>query len=71
MRIITLLLSFLITEEKLWSLFKNYSQGAGEMVQPLRGPEFNSLKAHGDSQTSVMVSDASSGVSEDSYTVLI
>jgi len=36
-----------------------------------RGPEFNSQQPHGGSQPSVMGSDASSGVSEDSYSALI
>jgi hypothetical protein len=36
-----------------------------------RGPEFNSLQPHGGSQPFVMGSDAASGVSEDSYSVLI
>jgi hypothetical protein len=40
-----------------------------------RGPEFNSQQPHGGSQPSVMGSDANgiqtSGVSEDSYSVLI
>jgi hypothetical protein len=35
-----------------------------------RGPEFNSQQAHGGSQPSVMGSMHSSGVSEDSYSVL-
>jgi hypothetical protein len=35
------------------------------------GPEFKSQQPHGGSQPSVMRSDASSGVSEDSYSVLI
>jgi hypothetical protein len=34
------------------------------------GPEFKSQQPHGGSQPSVMRSDASSGVSEDSYSVL-
>jgi hypothetical protein len=34
------------------------------------GPEFNSQQPHGDSQPSVMISTPSSGVSEDSYSVL-
>jgi len=36
-----------------------------------RGPEFKSQQPHGGSQLSVMGSDAVSGVSEDSYSVLI
>jgi hypothetical protein len=36
-----------------------------------RGPEFNSQQPHGGSQPSVMGADASSGVSEDNYSVLI
>jgi hypothetical protein len=36
-----------------------------------RGPEFNSQQPHGASEPSVMGSDASSGVSEDSYSVFI
>jgi hypothetical protein len=36
-----------------------------------RGPEFNSQQPHGGSQPSLMGSDVSSGVSEDSYSVLI
>jgi hypothetical protein len=36
-----------------------------------RGPEFNSQQPHGGSQASVMRSDASSGASEDSYSVFI
>ena len=36
-----------------------------------RGPEFNSQQPHGASQPSVMGSDTSSNVSEDSYSVLI
>jgi hypothetical protein len=35
------------------------------------GPEFKSQQPHGGSQPSVMRSDTSSGVSEDSYSVLI
>ena len=35
-----------------------------------RGPEFNSQQPHGDSQPSIMKSDPSSVVSEDSYSVL-
>jgi hypothetical protein len=34
-----------------------------------RGPEFNSKQPHGGSQPSVMGSNVSSGVSEDSYCV--
>ena len=54
--------------------------GPGEMAQWSRaltalldGPEFNSQQSHGGSQPSAMGSDAlvSSGVSEDSYNVLI
>ena len=37
----------------------------------LRGPEFNSQQTHGDSQPSVMRSDALFCVSEDSNSVLI
>jgi hypothetical protein len=36
-----------------------------------RGPEHNSQQPHGGSQPSVKGSDALSGVSEDSYSVLI
>jgi hypothetical protein len=36
-----------------------------------RGPEFNSQQPHAGSQTSVMGSMPSSGVSEDSYNVFI
>jgi hypothetical protein len=36
-----------------------------------RGPEFNSQQPHGGSQPSVMGSDALSGVSEESYNLLI
>jgi hypothetical protein len=36
-----------------------------------RGPEFNSQQPHGGSQSSVMDLMPSSGVSEDSYSVLI
>jgi hypothetical protein len=36
-----------------------------------RGPEFNSQQPHGGSQPSAMGSDAPSGVSEDSYSILI
>jgi hypothetical protein len=36
-----------------------------------RGPEFNSQQPHGGSQPSIMGSDALSGVSEESYSVLI
>jgi hypothetical protein len=36
-----------------------------------RGPEFNSQQPHSGSQPSVMEFDALSGVSEDSYSVLI
>ena len=36
-----------------------------------RGPEFNSQQPHGGSQPPVMGSDALSGVSEESYSVLI
>jgi hypothetical protein len=35
-----------------------------------KGPEFKSQKPHGGSQPSIMRSDASSGVSKDSYSVL-
>ena len=35
------------------------------------GPEFKFQQPHGDSQPSVVGSDAPSGVSEDSYSVLI
>jgi hypothetical protein len=35
-----------------------------------RGPEFNSQQPHGGSQPSVMVSNASPGVSEESDSVL-
>jgi hypothetical protein len=37
---------------------------------PSKGPEFNSQQPHGGSQPSVMGLMASSGVSEDSYSVL-
>jgi hypothetical protein len=56
---------------------KRRRRRAGEMAQWLRewtvsrGSEFNSQQPHGGSQPSVMGSNASSGVSEDSYNVLI
>jgi hypothetical protein len=36
-----------------------------------RGPEFNSQQPHGGSQPSVTGSDTLSGVSEDSYSVVL
>jgi hypothetical protein len=49
---------------------------AGEMTQQIKepecsseGPGFKSQQPHGGSQPSIMRSDASSGVSEDSYCV--
>jgi hypothetical protein len=36
-----------------------------------RGPQFNSQQPHGGSKTSVMGPMSSSGISEDSYSVLV